>query len=316
MRYYNLSLFNVGDPNPVRTWTSHPGGQFDPGALNLEFDIPITPMDTPVGGQTITIEGISLTDLQQAQAFTGMQFVLQGGMKTGLPLANPLQAGVIAQGFVFQSFGNWEGTEMTLDFVIYPSTYNHNDPGNIVIDWKANASLSDALMQTMGIAFPGIQVSVNISQDLMLGHDEVGYYASLDQLAMTLGDITEQQGHRVFIVMQNGSINIFDDTYVPPPIQINFTDLIGQPTWINPNTMQLKVVMRGDIQIGQQIQLPPGMQSNPGIVRTTAQSLPSSMKYQTSFTGVFQVTEMRHLGNFRASDGASWASIINCVVVS
>lgn len=319
MRYYELTLTTPStDPNPgrvVKQWSSHPGGVFDPAAQNIEFDMLIAPYNTPIGGATIIIEGISLNDLQQAQQFTGLNLVLKAGMQTGLPLANPNQAGVIAAGFIFQSFGNWEGTEMTLAFVVYPNQYYMDTPGNVVLNWKANSSLSEALKSTINTAFPGVKTNINISPDLKLSHDEVGNWSSLTGLAQSLGPITQAQGHQVFIVMQNGVIEIFDDTYKPNPIQLQFTDLVGQPTWINVDIMQIKMVMRADITVGAYILMPQGLQSAPGIVLTQGQSLPSTQKYKSSFQGQFYVTEMRQIGNYRSPDGASWITVMNCAAV-
>jgi hypothetical protein len=320
-RYYDLTVSTEATASTpsrvVKQWTSHPNGSFDPGAQNVEFDIIVTPYNTPTGGQIIRIEGISLSDLQQAQAFTGLQFTLKAGMGKGLPLANPLQANIITQGFIFQSFGNWEGTEMSLDFVVYPSSYNINQPGNIVLNWTANTPLSTALKQCLITAFPLIPAPIiNISPNLILTHDEVGYYPSLESLAQGISDITQAQGHQVYITFQNGSIQVFDDTYVPVPVQIQFVDLIGQPTWINPNIMQAKLIMRADIQVGGKIMMPQGMQSAPGLITTRADSLPSNLKYKTAFQGAFSIVELRQLGNFRSTDGASWSTIVNCQVLN
>ena len=40
MRYYDLSLTKTGATTPYLRWTSHPKGVYDPGALNIEFDMP------------------------------------------------------------------------------------------------------------------------------------------------------------------------------------------------------------------------------------------------------------------------------------
>lgn len=311
MRYYDLTITTPSSPSRVvKQWTSHPNGIYDSGAQNIEFDMIVLPYETPSGGQIVRIYGISLNDLQMAQEFTGLNISLKAGMKKSLPLANPLQSGLIAQGLIFQSFGNWEGTEMTLDFVIYPA----DTTGNITINWTAGQKLADALKISFANAYPNIQPKINISDTLVLSHDEVGYYSSFTEMAQTLSGITAAQGHPVFMVYQGDTITVFDDTYSPNPIQLNFVDLVGQPTWISVNTMQLKVILRADISVGSKIKMPIGMGSVPGLVSTRADSLPSGLKYKTSFQGLFLVTELRQLGNFRTNDGASWVTIINCTV--
>ncbi len=312
MRYYSLTLTDPNTGKVVKTWESHPNNVFDPQAQNIQFDIPITAMETPIGGQTITVEGISLDDLRQAKQYTGLNFSLKGGMKKGLPLANPLQNGLLCYGVILQSFGNWEGTEMTLDFVVYPSEYSHLNAGNIVHNWPVNTPLSDALTLTLNNAFPGVTVNMNIAKNLITTNDEIGYYPDLEGLAQHILKYTTALKNPVHIVFQNGEIMVYDDTHAPAAKQLNFNDLIGQPTWIAVDVMQIKLVQRGDLSIGSRITMPEGTQNAPGFVTTMQLSKPSNMKYKTTFAGEFVITEMRHLGNYRSPDGASWATIINC----
>ena len=315
-RYYSLELTPSGATTPIRTWTSHPNGVYDPAALQIEYDALVGPYGTPSGGSTITLHGIPLQDLTQAQQFAGMTLELKAGMKAGLPLVNPAQAGTILKGQVFQSFGNWQGIEQTLDFVVIPSAYTTDNPGNFVLTWRAGMSLSDALLQTLDVAYPDTPISINIGSDLVQSYDEIHVCGTLDELSQLVGDITEGVfDDRVQIGIQGGQIVVWDSTYSPGPIQINFTDLIGQPTWIGINTMQIKTVARADLQMGGIIRMPKGLQNAPGFVTTTqAATLPAGVKYKTTFQDNFSVLELRQIGNFRAPDAAQWATIINCVV--
>lgn len=315
MRMYELRLTDPVTNKLVRSWESHPNSKFDAQAQNIQFDIPTTSYDIPIGGQIITIEGVALRELSQAIDYVGLQFTLRAGMASGLPLANPLQSGVISSGTVTQSFGNWEGTEMTLDLVVYPSAYSLGNSGNIVTSWTIGTPLADALKTTLTTAYPDTPVNINISPSLMLGYSEFGWHESLEGLAEQIMTVTAQQGHPVRIALQAGIINVFDDTYTPKPIQLNFNDLIGQPTWISINTVQIKLVMRGDISIGSKIKMPTGITNSPGFANTTADGMPNSQKNKPTFSGEFSVVEMRHLGNFRSADGASWVTLINCVKV-
>ncbi len=314
MRYYDLIVAENG--NVVREWTSHPNGKFDPGAWDIEFDIPISPGSVPTGAHTITIHGVSLQDLTQANDFAGMSLILRGGMQAGLPLANPKQVGLLEAGYIYQSFGNWEGTEMTLDFVVYPPIFTFQKPGNIVLNWTAGMELSTALKNCLSTAFPGIPVVANLTTDMVQAHDEIGIFSTFDQLAQFVHQLTEIRTlNPVFIVNQGGQIYVYDTQTNPSPIQIAFTDLVGQPTWIEPQTIQVKTVLRGDIQVGSTVSLPKGLQDRPGFVLTAAKSTPSSIKYKTAFTGNFMVSEMRHVGHSRNPDGTSWVTIMNCVIL-
>ena len=315
MRYYELSVTPQGSSKPARVWTSHPNNVIDRGALQIEYDALIGPYGTPTGASTITLRGIALKDLTQPQQFAGMTLELKAGMKAGLPLVNPSQAGTILKGPVFQAFGNWEGVNQTLDFVVLPGTYTLDNPGNFVLVWRAGTKLSDALLQTFDVAYPDAPISMNISSDLVQNHDEIGVYDTIDQLAKVVGDITEGVfDNRVTIGIQAGKIVIFDTTYSPAPVQLVFTDFIGQPTWINVNTIQVKLVARSDLRMGSIVRMPQGLQNLPGFVNTTASSYPSTIKYQTTFQNNFIVLELRQIGNFRAADASQWVTIANCIL--
>jgi hypothetical protein len=315
-RFYELSLTPVGATTPTRTWTTHPNNTYDPAALQIEFDALVGPYGTPTGASTITVYGIALQDLTQAQQFAGMTLELKAGMKAGLPLVNPAQAGTILKGAIFQSFGNWEGVNQTLDFVVIPGVYTLANPGNILLDWSAGEELSDALKQTFSVAYPGVPVIMNMSADLVQNHDEPHICATLDQLAQVVGDITEGIfDNRVNIAIQAGKIVVYDNTFRPAPIQLNFNDFIGQPTWIAVNTIQVKTVSRADLQIGGLVKMPQGLQNAPGFVNTTSNAFPSSIKYKSTFQDNFIVQELRQVGNFRSSDASQWSTIINCVSV-
>ncbi|MCA8447591.1 hypothetical protein [Burkholderia vietnamiensis] len=319
MRYYDITITPEGGTKPFRRWTSHPNGKFDPGALNIEFDIPVATYGNPNGLFSILIEGIPLEDLQQAQQFAGMNFVMLGGMKAGLPLANPKQSGKIVAGQIFQSFGNWEGTEMTLDFVLNPAIYTLDKPGNIVLNWMAGMPLAQALRQTLSTAYPSMQMEINISDKLVNLSDVQNVSGTLEELAQFVLQYTE--GHYlganyagVDISIEGGQIVVRDSTYKPNTVQLAFTDFVGQPTWIAPSIMQVKLVMRADIQLGTELLMPRGLQNTPGIVLTSSASMPSNQKYKSAFQGKFVVNDLRHIGNFRALDGASWVTVANCGV--
>lgn len=314
-RYYELTVTPAGTTKPIRTWTSHPGNIFDPGALQIEYDALIGPYGTPTGASTVRLRGIALKDLTQPQQFAGMTLELKAGMRSGLPLVNPAQAGTILKGQIFQSFGNWEGVEQTLDFVVLPGGYTLNNPGNFVLNWRAGAKLSDALLQTLDAAYPDAPIAINISSDLVQSHDEIGVYDTLDQLAQVVGDITEGVfDNRVTIGIQAGKLVVYDSTYSPSPIQLAFNDFVGQPTWINVNTIQLKMVARADLQMGGIVRMPEGLQNLPGLVTTTQSAYPSNIKYQTTFQNNFIVNELRQVGNFRAADASQWVTIANCLL--
>ena len=319
MRFYDLQLIDTSGtiPRIVKRWQSHPAGKFDPGALLIEFDIIVTAYATPAGGQQVSVYGVSREDMNQWQQFTGLQLALYGGMAAGLPLANPTQQGLLMSGIVFQSWGTWEGTEMKLDFIVLPDEFYIGNPANLVLNWLANTPLAPALYNALSIAYPQFPILMNgqtggTLTNIVQSNDEHKPAANLSIFSLWLLERTTALGHPVNIVIQSGKIHVFDDTYKPKPTQLQFADFVGQPTWISPNVMQVKTILRADIIISSQILMPVGMQNAPGFILQQGNTL-AGWKYQSSFKGAFNVIEgMRHIGNYKAHEGAAWATLLNC----
>lgn len=329
MRFYKITIRDpdgnlITRPSSVpgveATYTSYDGQNSLPGALQIELDIPLSSYATPMKGAGIRIWGISLGEIASAadmnpkyvgndlKVFT---IAIEAGMQAGLPLANPEQAGLIMEGSIFQAFGNWLGTEQTLDIILGPDLGTNANPKNIAFNWTKGQRLDAAISQTLDTAFPGKLQNINISPDLVFNADQPGFYSTLEQFAVyvkqaSMSIIGSADYAGVDIFLQNGAFYVTDGTTQQKPKEIAFQDLIGQPTWIGPPLqIQFKTVMRGDLAIGDYVRLPPS------IVTTTGTDTAALVNLNVAFAGTFRITEMRHVGSFRQADAASWVTTFN-----
>ncbi len=336
MRYYDLRIYDAATGrvwsvaadgsftlgNAQTSFTSLlPNGNFNPGALNVELDVPVIPFDTPQGKGSVRVWGVPLRALGQAANLNGATFSLKGGMSAGLPLAKPQQAGLIVKGQVFQAFGNWQGVNQTLDLVLYPGAAA--EQLDLSFHWRAGTPLSVALAATFTQAFPGFSQSIAISPNLILPNDESGHYTTFPQFAKYIKRITLAFGQRAFGASYRGvsmtiagtTIKAFDGLGTSRSIvkALAFEDIIGQPTWINPTTVNFKTVMRADIAVGSEISFPTGIVS-PYALTTAAAAYPNApARSKTVFQGKFEVVEVHHFGNFRQADADSWVTTFNAV---
>lgn len=319
MRFYSItvtppSYAGQGPQIPTNTWTSYPGGKIDPGALQVELDILGSFYGIPggdVGACSITIHGIPLSGLRQAPNYYGSTVSVSGGFQKGLPLANPSQSGLLVQGTAWQSFSNWVGDDMSLTFVVVPSMYTQANPGNFPFKWVKGQPLSSAIQTALQASFPSpkykihMQIASNYATAQTLGHT----CYTLTEFSDLIFSYTQTTGPVNIFMWDGVNIWVVDNSVKPQPKNLNFTDLIGQPKWVNYNIMQFMTPMRADIQINTLVKMPQGLPNAPGTVTTTAVSAPSQAKYQSAFQGTFTVQSVRHVGNFRDPDGASWSSI-------
>lgn len=326
MRYYSINVTDLHGKAikgfPISSLA--PGfmvnqlGSTNMGALNVELDVPVTMLAVPSGAAYVKVWGVSLQQISQSADLNGMNIQVFAGMANGLPLAKPGQSGLLIQGTILQAFGNWMGTDQTLDIVIVP-TYTTgansdgqatpqigtpNDPVNITWDCPAGSSLSDSLAATLERA--GFSVSINISQNLVVTQDDKGFHGTVAQFATHI-KILSQDINRdptypgIDMFIRHGSIIVADGTKQTTPKEIAFSDLIGQPTWLSALTIQVNCVMRADINVGDYVKLPPF-----AVATMTAASQTQYLKNRFSFTGVFRVMAERHVGNYRSPDGQAW----------
>lgn len=303
--------------NAGATWTNMVNGQADLGAQTVEFDINVYAFDAPISQAYVKIWGPSKQQISQAMDFNGAPIKVYAGMQKGLPLAtagvNDGQAGLLLSGQIFQAFGNWQGINQTLDFVITTDGgATQSNPAALSFKWSKGQKLADVIQTVLTSAYPGFKVNVNINPTLVLTQDEAGVYQTLQQFSAYVKGVSQDiiggayQG--VSITLADGTFNVFDGTATgtpgPGPKQINIQDMIGQPTWLDVATVSFNTVMRADLSVGSMIMFP---QLAAALAVTTPQS-GSNARAKNTFNGPWQIVYARHVGNSRAPDAQSWIS--------
>jgi hypothetical protein len=191
-------------------------------------------------------------------------------------------------------------------------------PLNLIHNLMPNLPLADAIRQTLSTVFPSAKLDIRISPGLKLPFQDAGMYQSLAQYAAYLKQLshsilgTRGQGYAgVQISSRGNTIHVWDGTQETDTVQIEYYDLIGQPTWIGPQRIQVKVVMRSDCWRTKKIVLPPTLQNMTAEAGYgTAAGNPKSGS--VSFQGTFTIYSVLHIGAFRNPDGSSWCTILDC----
>ncbi len=318
MRYYEI---NIGDGEFV--YSSLAGGMTDPNALNVDLDISVLGAGTPSQGAYVRIWGVGLQMISQARNLYQKSITVKGGMAAGLPLANPAQAGLLATGTIIKPFGNWSGVDQTLDLMFYAGAATNGKTGpnasrgsnHIVLNWKKGAHIAGPLQQALQTAFPGVNVKMNLSKQVVAPQDQNAFFANVEQLSHYVARFSQQvvgAGYQgISIIMQGGGITVTDGGQSGAGV-ISYTDLIGQPTWIGPQTIQFRTVMRADINVGDKKTLPQTfVNSTEGGAATAGTNMQA-----LAFQGKFQIQSMRHVGNFRQPSGDAWCSIFEASPVA
>lgn len=332
MRYYDIAITNAQSGQIIRpaslaslnlptSYTSFVNGQSIPGSLDIELDIAVSPAHQPIGESYVRIWGVSLQEIAQASDLNGALIVVKGGFQKGLPLANPQQAGPLVSGYILQAFGNWVGTEMTLDLVIAAGKGpkglgSPTQPVNLVLNWRKGTALGQAIQNALLTAYPGSAVNVQASSNLILSSDQIGYYNSLTELAQyayrvsrSIINTSSYQGLSITGSPGGNQFYVLDGTQTNSNvININFNDLIGQPTWFASQQVSFKCPMRADLKVTDQIMFPVGPGGLSSIQSFTTSASQSQYRSKSVFQGSFQIQKVRHLGHFRQRSGDSWVT--------
>lgn len=333
MRYYEVNIFD--GETLIQQYSSLKNGVYNPGALMVEFDIPRFGESTPAGDVHFTIWGIGPKEMQQArQNLYGKRIQIFAGMSKGLPLAGVWDKKLAVEGTIFQVFGNWQGTEMRLDFIVVAGPVTAAARGNltpiqVTLPWSMGQKLSNALTQCF-MTIGGYRPNISISNRLILNYDRPMFCGSLSQLAkdlksFSLSRIKDSGYSGVEIAVVNGNeIRVWDNDYSnhpdqssktsasersKNPVQIRFEELIGQPTWISFGVVSIVCVMRADLQNGDHILMPE--KATPMIQASSY----SQFRNDSAFNGEFVVQSVRLLGNSRQPTAEAWITIIEAYPV-
>jgi hypothetical protein len=322
------------------TFTSHPNGPMhppDPGALNVEYDLPIAPHHTAQGSSQIRVWGIGLTMIGQSVNLNPTQGVsttgieLHGGMGIGLAgaqgLASPTQSGLLVSGQITRAFGNWQGTDQTLELYFVPGAppvaAPSGEPADLIaFSWPAGQTLDVVLRSMLANYFPDFKIDIAILPLIApRGMPQAGLYDSLESFASSLNDVTQPLGADygfpnypgVYITVKGSTIFVDDFTQPGPVTQLAFHDLVGQPTWLGPFTIAFKTVMRADLDVGDRILFPPGIFAPYALTSPQAAVPGAPVRSRTAFQGAFVITELHHFANFRQADASSWVTAFTAI---
>ena len=322
MRYYRITVTPqqgsfAGIPLTFTTIDSvTPYGNYS--ALQVELDIMQAFLHQPQQLGLVRIKGVVYSDISQASDYNGARIQVWVGMSLGLPLANASQQGLILDGTVFQAFGNWQGTNVSLDLVVGPSSFanNNENPANLSWTWYKDTTLQESINQTLSNAYKDIKITGIISPNLKAIQTQTNIFTNLTSFAQNIKGISksykiQENYNGVNMVATNNGVFLDDGTVSSTNFSlVNYEDLIGNITYISAAQIQAKIVMRGNLQLLNYIQFPKG---SPVATVDTKNPL-NFYRNEIPFKGIYQISQIHHMGNSRQADANSWVTVLNCFI--
>ncbi|HEO9044236.1 TPA: hypothetical protein QIF36_002403 [Enterobacter kobei] len=327
----------VGDAkgNQIGPWHSHRQERPLAGALDIEFDIQTLGAGTIAAqSSTLVIRGLPMSVMKQSVNLSECICTLNAGFGSiGLPLgrAQSVHYGMILEGQIYTPYANWQGVNQSLNLGIINYAPVLNVTGALRMDGKRGENIGTMILRNMKAAYPGKRVVMSIADNLILPEDtpsaeylNMGGY-SLDIGSLSRGIMNDPEYVGIQIYMQKDFIVVSDLLYPLSGIihNVALEELIGQPTWEGFNSISVKVPLRSDINVGEGLRIasytdckiytPYG---GIGTLLTTNGGVAIVARMQdTTFSGTFIVSGIRHVGAFRNPSADSWVSIITLTAV-
>lgn len=314
MRYYEIVISpsqKTSNFTPI-TFSSLYNGQDNYAALQITLDIFQAPFHSPAGNAVVEIFGIDYNVLKRNLTFANIS--IKVGMTKGLPLIKQNTTQIIS-GTILENFGNWQGTHVSLFLVIAPQIFDPLATQNITFSWQKGKTLTDAVTSTLINSYK-VSVTGGYSPNLVFPETLNLQFTNLisfgTQINVLSKAIITDPNYIGATIIPSPSGFILNDGTLPQTqsivhTDIRYEDIIGNVTWLNYSTLQMKIVMRGDINIGDYVNIPKGVP-----ILNTVSSY-AQVRNNMSFTGNFYVSQVRHVGNFRQADANSWVTVIDMV---
>jgi hypothetical protein len=181
---------------------------------------------------------------------------------------------------------------------------------NLIHNLQPGQWLGDALTQSYKTAFPDMNVVNMFSSVMKTAYQDAGILQNSQQLSSYVKTLSSSlsQGQNIIDTYIHGSTITHSDGTQPAShaVTLDFTDLIGQPTWEDIQTIAFDTVMRADIIPECDVTLP----NVPYSVAVTGSSQSTIPTYWNrsllTFQGTFKVFKCRHVGVSRSPDGMQW----------
>jgi hypothetical protein len=133
------------------------------------------------------------------------------------------------------------------------------------------------------------------------GYPGVHLAKNYDGSVISLYDYTEESTEAPVKEVNKNAVKKQNENRV----ELKFTDLIGQPTWINPGVVQLKCVLRTDLNVSHTVLV---INFNAQVTVTSKSAWVG--KNSLNFSGEYRVNKLRHIGNFKGDDANDWITVI------
>lgn len=298
MRAYTLSI----DNKPLFFLNEK-----NPNAPRLTFNFTQTD-STDIPNSIITIDNPSISLLGNLDNLIGKKIELRASVKedalTKKYGITPIQNDLIGTGFISGAVANSYSstTNSQVMFVIRGAA----KIDEILFEVKKGDGVKSKIKNALELLFPNSQIIIPSPQDSQISQGEILKINSLGSLQLFAFK------YKVKIVRSASGFAIMgekESSQIPPKI-LKPQDFLTKPTQIRTSTLSMFLHLRGDLSLGQKVEIPTSM-----FATVPPQTKFILAKPKAYVQGVYTIQTIRHIGDSRGKGGVTWATNIEAVKI-
>lgn len=301
----------------------------NPTGLEIQFNIQ-TMNEGDTANSEITVYNPPLWMFGEYMTLYNKKIELFAGV-TATPISNligiePAKQDLIVAGFIGAVFPDWNGADQQMTFILNqsPQYASNSDgtvdftksPGGYQFRTKVNDVAADSIKEALAQVAPGVPLVDRTNGATV----KIPCTAPVFTVT-ALASVVSAWG---LILMYSGQGYILNTRAAPAygqEIKLKKQDFLCQPSALGVSEMAITTFLRGDIRMGDLIEMPADMfvgvtnlsgeiANSTGLdayLKTTGRNL------FTLFSGKWLVNKIWHVGDLRNTDVQSWATHFNVV---
>lgn len=276
-------------------------------ALRIAFDLR-TYTTSDLQGAMLSLYNLPQSFYQNQSQLIDKRIELYAGFAQDSQLLKrleikPVMNTLLVSGYISNTIGDYANAK--IDFIISSSPVKTRDKTKgVLFELKKGDSVKQKIKQTLSKLYTMSQINIGGLECVAVENQTKTIYSSLDlnEIATAYNCVIYTDFQGFFI----GDLN--PKSGESSPIEIAQNEIVGNPTYSNYSTINLTLLMRGDLKIGSVISIPTKLFATVTPTTTYITNSPKSF-----IVGKFLVTKIWHIGDSTNENPQSWVTNLNAV---
>lgn len=276
-------------------------------ALRITFDLR-TYTNIETQGAIISVYNLPQSFYQNQSQLVDKRIQLYAGFSPTSQLLRrleikPVLNTLLLSGYISNTIGDYPNNKIDLIISSTPIKTQDKTKG-VLFDLKKGESVKQKIKSALKSLYPLSQVNIGGIESVAVENMIKTLYSNsdLNDIAATYGILIYTDFQGFYIADRNPKGSEF------PPIEISQNEIVGNPTYADFSTINLTLLMRGDLKLGTLISIPTAIFATVSPNQNYIVNAPRSF-----ISGKFLITKIWHIGDSANENPQSWVTNIQAV---